>query len=83
MFGIDKGADTALLLGFRHGLQSKRGLARGFRSVDLDDAAPGQAADAECYIEPQRAGRNRLDVERLAGSQLHDRTFAEGTFDLT
>ncbi len=39
MFGIDEGADAALLLRFGDRLQRKRGLAGAFRSVDLDDAA--------------------------------------------
>jgi hypothetical protein len=63
MFGIDEGADAALLLGFGNGLQRQRRLARAFRPVDLDDAAPRQAADAERDIEPERARRNRLDLD--------------------
>ena len=46
-------------------VQRQRRLARGFRPVDLDDAALGQAADAERDVEPERAGRDRLDVDRL------------------
>jgi hypothetical protein len=37
VFGVDEGADAALLLGFGDGLQRKRRLARAFRAVDLDD----------------------------------------------
>jgi hypothetical protein len=43
-------------------MQRQRRLARAFRPVDLDDPALGQAADAERDVEPQRAGRGRLDV---------------------
>ena len=64
MFGIDEGADAAALLGFGDRLQRQRGLAGGFRPIDLDDAAPRQAADAKRDIEPQRAGRDRFDLER-------------------
>ena len=51
MFGIDKGADAALLLRFGDDMQRQRRLARGFRPVDLDDPAARQAADAERDIE--------------------------------
>jgi hypothetical protein len=43
-------------------MQRQRGLARAFRAVDLDDPALGQAADAERDVEPERAGRGRLDL---------------------
>jgi hypothetical protein len=46
-------------------VQRERGLARAFRPVDLDDAALGQAADAERDVEAERAGGDRLDVRRL------------------
>ncbi len=60
MFGVDIGGDAALLLGLGHDMQRQRGLARGFRAVDLDDAAARQAADAQRDVEAQRAGRNRV-----------------------
>ena len=64
MFGVDEGGGAAELLDFGDHLQRERGLAGGFRSVDLDDAAARQAADAECDVETQRAGGDRLDVVR-------------------
>ncbi len=50
----------------------KRRLARALRAVDFDDAALGQAADAERDVEAERAGRNRLDVDlaSLAPSRM-------------
>ena len=52
MFGIDEGADAAILLGFGQNMQSERGLARRFGAVNLDHAAARQAADAKRDIEP-------------------------------
>ena len=83
MFGVDEGADAALLLRFGDDMQRQRRLARGFRAIDLDHAAARQAADAERDVEPERAGRDRLDLDRLLVlAQAHDRAFAERAFDL-
>jgi hypothetical protein len=49
---------------------------------DLDDAAARQAADAERDVEPERAGRDRLDLHRFARAELHRRALAEGAVDL-
>ena len=83
MLGVDErgGAADALRLG--DDLQRQRGLARGLRTVDLDDAAARQAADAERDVQPERAGRHRFDVVVRAGiAQAHDRALAELLFDL-
>ena len=83
MFGIDEGADAALLLGFGDRLQRQRRLARAFRSVDFDDAALRQAADAERDIEAERAGRNGFDLDdAVVRAEFHDRALAERPFDL-
>ena len=83
VLGIDEGADAALLLGLGDGVQRERGLAGGFRPVDLDDTPARQAADAERDIEPERAGRNDVDIHRLVVlAELHDRAFAEIPLDL-
>src|SRR5947207_8356288 len=80
---IEAGADCAGLLCLGEASQRERGLAGGFRPIDLDHAPARQAADAERDIEPERAGRDRLDVHRLVIlAQLHDRTLAEGALDL-
>src|SRR5277367_1040591 len=60
VFGIDEGADAALLLALRHRVQRQRGFSRGFRPVDLDHPPSRQAADAERDVEPERTGRYRL-----------------------
>ena len=59
VLGVDEGRGAALLLALGDDLQRQRGLARGLRTVDLDDAAARQAADAERDVEPERAGRHR------------------------
>ena len=83
VFGVDEGADAALLLRLGHGVQRQRGLARGFRPVDLDDAAARQAADAERDVEAERAGGDRLDLHRpVVLAEPHDRALAEGALDL-
>ena len=82
MLGVDKGAGTALFLRLGNHVQRERRLARAFRPIDFDDATLGQAADAQRDIEAQRAGRDRLDLQRLALAQLHDGTLAEGALDL-
>ena len=61
----------------RHHVQGHRGLAAGFRSVDLYDSPLRHAAHAERDVKGERAGGNRLDVHGLMGfTQLHDRALA-------
>jgi len=52
------------------------------RPIDLDHPAARQAADAERDVEPQRAGRDGLDLDRLARTQPHRRALAERAVDL-
>ena len=62
VLGVDERRGAAELLDLGDDLQRQRGLARRFRPVDLDHAAARQAADAERDVEPERAGRDDLDV---------------------
>ena len=82
VLGVDEGADAALALLLGDDVQRQRGLARALRPVDLDDPALRQAADAERDVEADRAGRDRLDVERGRRSEPHDRALAEAALDL-
>ena len=83
MFGVDEGADAALLLRFRNGVQRKRGFARRFRSIDLNYATARETANAKRYIEPQRARGNGFDIHGFVVlAKLHDRALAELTLDL-
>ena len=83
MFGVDERADAAPLLRLGDDVQRQRGLARGFRPVDLDHPAARQAADPQRDVEAERAGRDGLDLHRLLVlAQAHDRALAERAFDL-
>ena len=64
-------------------MQRNRGLTGGFRSVDLNDSAARQTADAECEIQTDRAGRDVFDIHAGVFAQTHNRAFAELLFDLT
>ena len=80
---VDEGRRAAVLLRLGDRVQRERRLTAGFRSVDLDDAAARETADAEGEIEGDRAGRD--DVERhafLELAHLHDRALAELPLDL-
>src|SRR6516165_3631961 len=83
MLGIDEGTNAALLLCLGDAMQRERGLARRFRAVNLDHPAARQPADAERYVEAERAGGHRLDVHRLhVFAEPHDRALAEAALDL-
>src|SRR6185369_2280867 len=83
VLGIHERSSATGALRFSDDLQRQRGFARGFRAVDLDDAAARQSADAERDVQSERAGRYRLDVVVLGGfAEAHDRALAELFFDL-
>ena len=64
-------------------LQGQRGLAGGFRPVDLDHPAARQAAHAQRDVQAERAGGHHLDVlDASASPMLHDGALAELLFDL-
>ena len=48
VFGVDKGADTAVFLALGDGFETKRGFTGGFWAEDFYDAAARQTADTEC-----------------------------------
>ncbi len=83
MLCVDEAANAAVLLGLGDGMEGERRLAGGFRPVDFDDSPARQAADAKSDVEAERAGRHGLDLDgRLVLAEAHDRTLAEGAFDL-
>ncbi len=83
VLGVDEGGDAALLLGLGDRVQRQRGLAGRLRAVDLDDASPREAADAERDVEGDGARRDRLHVlhHRLLVAEAHDGALAEGLLD--
>ena len=82
VLGVDEGGHAAAALGLGDHVQRERRLARGLRAVDLDDAAAGQAADAERGVERERAGGDGGDVDLLPAAEAHDRALAELLVDL-
>ena len=83
MLGVDERAGASDLLHLCDDLQRQRGLARRFRAVDLDHPTARQAADAECDVQPERAGGHDLDVlGHLGVGQPHHRALAELLLDL-
>src|SRR5574340_952989 len=83
MLRIHEGGGAALLLNFRDHLQGERGLARGFRTINLYHPAARQAADAERDVEAERAGGHHLHVARgTVIAETHDRSLAKLLLDL-
>src|SRR5210317_628327 len=83
MLCIDKRRRAAAFLPFCNNLQRQCCLARGFRSVDLDDAAFRHTADAKRDVEPDRSGRYGLNIPGgMAVSHPHDRAFTNLLFYL-
>ena len=81
--GVDEGGGAAQLLHLGDDRQRQRGLARGFRPVDLAYPPAREPPDAEREVEAQRAGGYDLDVLRHVGfAKAHDRALAELFFDL-
>ena len=82
VLGVHKGHLAALFLRLRQNVQRQRGLAGGFRPVDLDDAPLGHAADAQRHVQRQRAGGDGLHVHLRAVAKAHDRALTEVLVDL-
>jgi len=74
---VDEGGEAAALLGLGDHAETEGGLAGGFRAVDLDDAALGEAADPEGEVDGKRAGAERLDLHLGIATEAHDRALAE------
>ena len=82
MLHIDENGGAAALLGFGHHMQGHGGLTAGFRPVDLDDSAAGQAADAQCHIQRKGAGGDGFHIHGGILAQAHYSPFAKLLFDL-
>jgi len=62
VLGVDEGGDATAALGVGDGVQGDGGLAGGLRSVDLDDPATRQPADAEGDVEGDGSGGDDGDT---------------------
>jgi len=82
VLGIDEGGDAAQPLGVRDGVERHGRLPGRFRAVDLDDAAPGQASDAERDVEGDGPGGDDGDRRPRVVPEPHDRPLAEILVDL-
>ena len=60
IFGINKGAGSAVFLALGDGFQTEGGFAGRFRAEDFNNAAARQAAYAQGQIQAQRAGGNHF-----------------------
>ena len=78
MFRIHDGADAALLLAFRDGMDCKRRLSRGLRTVDFHDATLGIAAYAEREVEVQASAGDGVDLFHDFVTELHHGALAVG-----
>ena len=77
VLNVDEGGEAALFLRLGDDAETESGLARGLRTVDFDDAALGQSADAEREVDGERAARKRLDLHPGIAAQPHDRAVPE------
>ncbi|MNY61131.1 hypothetical protein D3C86_1977750 [compost metagenome] len=82
MLGVDEGTGSAHFLSLGDNRQSQGGFTRGFRTVDLDDTAFWQAANAQGNVQAQGAGGNGRNRLALVIAHAHDRAFTELTLDL-
>ncbi len=83
VLGVDECGDASFFLGFGDDVQGQGRFARGLRTVDLDDAASGYAADAEGQVEAEGAGGDRRDSgQGDVFTQAHDAALAELLFYL-
>ena len=60
MLGVNEGSLAAQLLGLRQDVQGQSRFSRGFRAVDLDDAAAWDSADTQGNVQAQGTGRDSL-----------------------
>ena len=82
VLGVDEGADAAEGLGLGDDVVDQRRLTRGLGTEDLDDPAARHAADPQRQVECQRAGRDRVDLDRAFVAEAHQRADAEVALDL-
>ena len=79
---VDEGGQAAGLLGLGDGGEGEGRLAGGFRAVDFDDAAAGEAADAEGAVDEQVAGGDDIDIDAVVVAHPHDGGLPEFLLDV-
>ena len=82
MFRINESAGAAFFLRLSNDTQSQSGFTGAFRTVDFDNTAFGQSADAQGDVYAQRTGGNGFNINVGVLAEAHNRAFAEGSFNL-
>ena len=82
MFHINKGSVSTFFLCLSNDLKGYCRLTGGFRSEHLNNSAFRHAADSQCQIQSDRAGRDCVHIHCRGLPQLHNGAFAELLFNL-
>ena len=82
VLGVDERRDASGFLRLGDGVDRQGRLARGFGTVNLDDASFGVTAYAERHVQGDRTRGDYLYVGDLCARHAHDRAFAEILLDL-
>ena len=83
VLGVDKRRRATRLLHLGDDVQRQRGFAGRFRPIDFHYAPARQPAQAEGNIQPERAGRDGLNIAfHRAIAHAHDGAFAKLLFNL-
>jgi hypothetical protein len=83
MLGVHEGGGATLFLDLGYDMQRQGGLARGFRTVNLNHPATRQPANAQGDVQAQTAGGNGVGRQaQVTAAQLHHRALAERPVDL-
>ena len=77
VLGVDEGRDAALFLALGDRMEGQSRLAARLRAIDLDDAAPRIAPDAQREVEGNRPARDDRHLDFGGGiPQTHDRALS-------
>ncbi|MPM97659.1 hypothetical protein SDC9_144836 [bioreactor metagenome] len=82
MLRVHKCRLAAFFLRLSHHMEGQSGLAGGFRPVNLNNAAPGNAPDPQRQIQRQRPGGDGVDLKIRPVPQTHDGPLTIGFFNL-
>ena len=76
VLGVHKGHLAALFLGFRRHMERQRGLAGGFRPIDLHDPPTGQTAHAQRHIQRQGTCGDHIHLQIILIAKAHNGALA-------
>ena len=81
MLDINKGCETAPLLGLGNRCQGEGRFARGLRPINLNDPPPWQAPNTQSPVNEQVPGGNDIDIHAILIPHPHDCSFSEFLLD--